>query len=881
MFSSFSTPIPTLGHLAQAQQPVILIADDDQGIQKVLTMLLKKEGYKTIVAKDGEEAIRLFQQMQPDLVLLDVMMPKMDGVETCKELRRMAGGEQIPILIMTALADNATVNNAFQAGATDYFVKPIHPGILRHRINLLTKAIENERKLADLKAMTHSILVHALDAIITYNPTGRLEFANPAAERMFGYQTDELLGKNTSELFSLRDSEEILFLNYPQESTARLKNGRTIPVEIALSRFQANQDWFITAVIRDISERKQSEIAMRESRSLLEQTLDSIKAHIAILDESGVILSVNAAWREFAEGNHMKGGTFGIGSNYLGVCNQAVGENSEEASQVARGIYEVMSYKRDEYNLEYPCHSPTRQRWFSLTVRRVQGAGAGMRLLVMHQETTMRRLTEDALRRTYQQSQRQVRQAEQEWMATVNSIADLLLLVDGGGFLRRCNQAVPQFFDLDFAKLIGRSVDDLFFRLVPGDLDLATSLPAAQEIPHTFETRLSGQNGKWFEVQNYPILQEGEPEGARVYVIANITARKKAEEDMRRLTEAVRQTAEAVVILDVQGKILFVNPSFETIFDIPIPQAEHRSFRSLKISPTNPGARRRMFNMLRQGKTWNEEFTITRRDTERILIEASVSPIREADRTISSYVAVCHNVTEKKRLQSIAEAVNMMDSVGYIFSGIRHEMGNPINSIKTALSFLHMNSATVKPELVQKFVDRSLNEVSRLEYLLKTLRTYSMYEKPAIEEIDMAVFLNKFCNLIADDFSRRNITVEARAEDNVGKALGDPRALHQALLNLFANAADALTKSPQPAIWVSLARKDDMILLTLRDNGIGMSLEQQRNLFKPFHTTKEKGTGLGLVITQRMITQMNGTLTLASVPQMGTVVTITLPAVPN
>lgn len=138
---------------------------------------------------------------------------------------------------------------------------------------------------------------------------------------------------------------------------------------------------------------------------VLQATLDSLSTHIAILDEKGIILAVNAAWRRFAQNNGFSGAGAGLGANYLDVCTRATGQNAEEAPQVLRGIQEVLQGQKEEFYLEYPCHSPVEARWFALRATRFW-SGAGdenhrkmpVRVVVSHESITARKLAEIQLR---------------------------------------------------------------------------------------------------------------------------------------------------------------------------------------------------------------------------------------------------------------------------------------------------------------------------------------------------------------------------------------------------------------------------------------------------------------------------------------------------
>ncbi len=275
------------------------------------------------------------------------------------------------------------------------------------------------------------------------------------------------------------------------------------------------------------------------------------------------------------------------------------------------------------------------------------------------------------------------------------------------------------------------------------------------------------------------------------------------------------------------------------------------------------------------GRDWFGVYTARRKVGTIYQEEASISPVLDAAGQLQNIVAVCRDVTDQLRYESIAEAVNVMDNAGYIFSGIRHEMGNPINSVKTALTVL---SRTENPtrETVSKYIDRSLIEIGRVEYLLRALRSFSMFETPTLETLPLGPFLARFCSLIEEDFAKRGIRIVREFDDASPVARFDQRGLHQALMNLFANAADALRDIEQPTIAVRIARVGRLASIVIRDNGIGLTPQQTKQLFKPFFTSKPQGTGLGLVITKKLITKMHGTIDLAPGEFQGCVATVTL-----
>ncbi len=128
--------------------PLLLVVDDDEVVRSMLVENLSQEGYQIVEANNGEAALATFQGMNPDMVLLDGIMPMMDGFECCAKLQALPGGSQTPVLIITGLEEATYVDRAFQVGAADYITKPIHWAVLRQRVRRLLKQSQLNQDLA-------------------------------------------------------------------------------------------------------------------------------------------------------------------------------------------------------------------------------------------------------------------------------------------------------------------------------------------------------------------------------------------------------------------------------------------------------------------------------------------------------------------------------------------------------------------------------------------------------------------------------------------------------------------------------------------------------------------------------------------------------------
>ena len=131
---------------------LILIVDDDRTMRNLLKIAMEEEGYRAIEAKNGDQCLQEYKNHKPNLVLLDAIMPEMDGFTCCQKLRSLEDNNNLPILMITALDDQDSIDQAFAAGATDYITKPIFWSVLSQRVNYLLFMGQTLKELTRVKS---------------------------------------------------------------------------------------------------------------------------------------------------------------------------------------------------------------------------------------------------------------------------------------------------------------------------------------------------------------------------------------------------------------------------------------------------------------------------------------------------------------------------------------------------------------------------------------------------------------------------------------------------------------------------------------------------------------------------------------------------------
>ncbi len=362
------------------------------------------------------------------------------------------------------------------------------------------------------------------------------------------------------------------------------------------------------------------------------------------------------------------------------------------------------------------------------------------------------------------------------------------------------------------------------------------------------------------------------------HIIGEAVYRFSIEEERARLASALESTAEGVVITDpASGVIQYVNQAFEQITGYTKDELLGNKLHLLDSGRQGVQFYQELRETIRRNGVWRGQMISKKKDGTLYNEDCTVSPVKGPLGEILNYISLKRDITEKLRLESIAESVNTMESIGYIFSGVRHEIGNPINSINMILGLLSSKLPNLSQDAVRDYLNRITGQIGRVEFLLRSLKSFNMYETQEPQSLVMASFMEQFLPLVKDELETKGIAFDIKMDPQAERLHADPRALQQVLLNLITNAADAVRERDHPKIAVRSSRSDGTVRIEVEDNGCGIAEDKARDLFRPFFTTKPTGTGLGLVIVKKMITRMNGTIKIESRKDSGTVVTISLP----
>lgn len=267
--------------------PCLLIVDDDLVSRDMLRRVLSQFDYTIIEAENGQQGLELYRQFHPTIVLLDAMMPGLNGFETCVQLQTLSQGTPVPVIMITALNDDASIENAFRAGATDYISKPVHWPSLIQRVKRLIQTSQAVEALEAERALLRTVIDNLPDYIHAKDLKGRFILGNVAyAQAAHVSKPEDIIGKTAFDFFpqdlaeeyhaddrKVLDEGEVL-LNLDRTIIDAFGDERPILTTQVPILNQHGEVQGLVALSHDVTEQKRLEHELKAHRDTLEKLVE-------------------------------------------------------------------------------------------------------------------------------------------------------------------------------------------------------------------------------------------------------------------------------------------------------------------------------------------------------------------------------------------------------------------------------------------------------------------------------------------------------------------------------------------------------------------------------------------------------------------------------
>ena len=215
-----------------------------------------------------------------------------------------------------------------------------------------------------------------------------------------------------------------------------------------------------------------------------------------------------------------------------------------------------------------------------------------------------------------------------------------------------------------------------------------------------------------------------------------------------------------------------------------------------------------------------------------------------------------------------------------VLSVLRHQLGNSVNALKITLDVLRENYDAFESAKKKEYLERVSQLIGRQQELVQALKLYSMFSVEDRKPVSFSAFWAQLLPLVARRLENRQIRLITRYESIACSVCGNMAALNKIVLSVVDNALDALEGADNPALEIYTAGGSSEVRIGIRDNGAGCRREDVEKLFVPLFTTRPGRTGMGLAIARKLAVEMDGGMTLRSLPEGGCEVVIRLASIP-
>ncbi len=236
-------------------------------------------------------------------------------------------------------------------------------------------------------------------------------------------------------------------------------------------------------------------------------------------------------------------------------------------------------------------------------------------------------------------------------------------------------------------------------------------------------------------------------------------------------------------------------------------------------------------------------------------------------KTTHGWFVITKDITSKQYIEE-SEDKRILELLDHLFSMVRHEVGNPINTIKFSLSVMKEDIDSFSREKLLEYIDRLLEEIEQLEEILRAMKRYSNYGYVVVKKVNLNETLKKVLRIMENEILMKDIKLKSNLPSQETIVKADPIALNQVFTNLLRNSIEALEQydGSEKLIEVFVKTDEEFARIYIKDTGPGIPEEIKDKIFFPFFSTKKNGSGMGLTISKGLITAMDGKLEIRNHP---------------
>jgi PAS domain S-box-containing protein len=500
----------------------ILIVNDSPEQLKLMASLLRNAGYSVLTAEDGFEAFVLAKEQHPNLIISDVSMPGMSGLEFCSQVRATSELRSVPILLASALQkDTETIVAGLRAGADDYIEVPFDSARLIAKVARLLERSRIESSYRDL-------VEQANDLIFTQDMAGRLTGINAAGARFLGRPQNEIVGQSFFSAFGIiPESNGFAAGLYGSDAAAEFRHqfvarsatgeDRWLDLIISPIRDKFEETVGFRGLARDVTDRRRFEEALRDSEERYRLLFETTPQPIWVYNEDSL---------KFVAVNEAATRTYGYGRDeFLSMTVHDLRPEEDIPTLMIKS-----EIGPDELVISSPWRHQTRDKkviYVEMSSHPVVFDGINSKLVIVNDVTEKKLLDEKQ-----QKLHTSLQQSAMEWRQTFNAIDFPVLIVDLSGTIRRANEAAEEIVGVDADQIIGKTLAEVAEAEPWKTAAALISVVKKQQSPVSEEVK-DPINRKTWAITLYLINEFGSVGERAILIAQDITKRTELEASLR------------------------------------------------------------------------------------------------------------------------------------------------------------------------------------------------------------------------------------------------------------------------------------------------------------------------------------------------------------
>ncbi len=751
----------------------------------------------------------------------------------------------------------------------------------------ITERKRAEEALRESEERFRKVSASAQDAILMMDNEGRVSFWNEAAERVFGYRAEEILGKSLHETLGperfhdayrkgfglFRETGEGIAVGQTLELVAVRRDGTEFPIELSVSTIRLKGKWNAVGILRDITERKRAEQALRDSEARYHELFDSVQEGIGVVDENEIIQFCNPAYALMFEEDSVDSL---IGKNLLDyvpedqtdlILSQTAIRKSNSTSQYELDIVTAKNRRKTILASVSPR--------FDKNNRYIGAFGAIM-------DITERKQAEEALR-----------ESEAKYRTLVNRLP-AVTYIEALDKASTTLYISPQIEDLwGFTQAEYLSDPNIWRKqLHPDDRERVLREVARSRAtgePFASEYRMIHRHGevRWFRDQAVIVYDTGHKPIHLQGIMFDITKRKQAEEALKSERDFIRSlldTANSLVVcLDSKARITVFNKECEKVTGYAREEVIGDNWPEVFLpEEARHDGLKNFADWVRYHPRDMYEGPLRTKSGQIRTILWSNSVLFPSDSEKLTAIAVGQDVTERKQAERQLQVASQKryNQVKEIAGGVSHEIFNALFPATSCLRKLSQRLDLTRADEVvrnRKLIQVVEDAVRRAIETTEQVTEYSKLESDGkVGSVSLRAILQEILRANESRIEELKVAVKLEMSGDLLLGCHQPH-VYSLFNNLTLNALDALAEVEERNIFISACEKGGRLRIEFADSGVGIPPENLDKIFDAFFSTKPKtGTGLGLAISKKIVELYDGSLQVESSLDKGTKFTILL-----